>query len=289
MLVRTYAKINLYLNIVGKREDGYHNIESIMQTIDLYDELLFELKEEGIEVQSEPEGFVKVENNLVFKTADLLRNKYNIKKGVFIKLKKNIPIGAGLAGGSSNAAGVLVGLNDLWDLNLSINDLLKLGSKLGSDVPFCVLGGTCLARGRGEELVEMKPIPPCYIVVINPGFEVLTKEVYQSFDKKGKVASFNIDRIKDALDKSDFDGICGNMVNSMEDIVFKKFPELKKLKKIAENTGTEGVLMSGSGPTIFAITQSENKAKNIAVKFKGILPFVSVYKNYVHGVDVVKI
>lgn len=289
MLVRTYAKINLYLDIIGKREDGYHDIESIMQTISLYDELLFELKKEGIEIKSEPKEFVKVESNLVFKTADLLRNKYDIKKGVSVKLKKNIPIGAGLAGGSSNAAGALVGLNNLWDLNLSIDDLLKLGSELGADVPFCILGGTRLAKGKGEELVEMKPISPCYIVVMNPGFEVSTKEVYQGFDKKRKSTHSDIGRIVDALNRNDFNGICKNMANSMEDIVFKKFPELEKLKRIAKKAGAEGVLMSGSGPTIFAITQSENKAKDIASKLKSISFFVNICKNYIHGIDVMEI
>lgn len=289
MLIKAYAKINLYLDVTGKREDGYHNIESIMQTIGLYDELLFELKDKEIEVKSEPENFVEVENNLIFKAANLLRNRYNVKKGVSANLKKNIPVGAGLGGGSADAAGALIGLNILWDLNLPLSELLKLGIELGSDVPFCILGGTCFVEGKGEKLTKINPIPSCYIVIVNPGFEISTKEIYQKFDEEENFASLSTGGIMTAFDRSDFNGICENMANSMENIVFRKFPELKEFKKTAKDNGAEGALMSGTGPTMFAITQSEEKAKNIAIKFKNIFPFVNICESYVCGVDVVKI
>ncbi|MBI4744068.1 MAG: 4-(cytidine 5'-diphospho)-2-C-methyl-D-erythritol kinase [Actinobacteria bacterium] len=280
MLIKAYAKINLHLDVTGKREDGYHNIESVMQTISLHDELLFELKDKEIEVKSEPENFVEVENNLIFKAANLLRNRYNVKKGVSVNLKKNIPIGAGLGGGSADAAGALIGLNILWDLNLPLSELLKLGIELGSDVPFCILGGTCFVEGKGEKLTKINPIPSCYIVIVNPGFEISTKEIYQKFDEEENFASLSIGGIMTAFDRSDFNGICENMANSMENIVFRKFPELKEFKKTAKNNGAEGALMSGTGPTMFAITQSEEKAKNIAIKFKNIFPFVNICERY---------
>lgn len=289
MLIKAYAKINLYLDVIGKRGDGYHNIESIMQTISLHDELLFELKDKEIEIKSEPENFVEIENNLIFKAAILLKNKYNVKKGVSVSLRKNIPVGAGLGGGSADAAGTLVGLNILWDLNLPISELLKLGIELGSDVPFCILGGTCFVEGKGEKLTKIKPIPSCRIVVVNPGFEISTKEIYQKFDEEENFASLSINGIMTAFDRSDFNGICENMANSMENIVFRKFPELKEFKKTAKNNAFEGALMSGTGSTMFAITQSEEKAKKIAAKFKSILPFINICESCTHGIDVVEV
>jgi len=261
--VKAYAKINLYLDVLSRRKDGYHAIQTIMQSIGLYDELQITSKPSEIEVQCTHPGLSNNQDNLVFKSAHLLRENGGIEHGASIRLKKNIPIGAGLAGGSADAAATLVGLNNLWDLNLPAEELQKLGAQLGSDVPFCLLGGTYLAKGRGERLTKLDSFPQAEILIAKPDLSLSTAEIYDKWDEIETKQHPEISGVLKSLIQNDLMGICSGLANALENVVVNKYPEVMILKRELLQAGALGALMSGSGPTVFAITNTKEKAAAI--------------------------
>lgn len=253
------AKINLFLRVLSKRADGYHEIRSLMQPVSLYDELTIEAREgDSLSVTTDSVDAPGGPQNLAYRAAESLLGTLGVRKSVYIHIKKNIPVGAGLGGGSSNAATVLMALNDMLVADLNEERLMELGAKLGSDVPFFILNGPAIAEGRGEVLRRVD-IPQYAYVLINPGFAVSTAWVYNnlSLTKRGEdnILSYSegslndINKLKDAL------------VNDLEEVTLERYPEIATLKKSLTGLGACGALMSGSGPTVFGLFASSNEAK----------------------------
>ena len=267
--LKSRAKINLSIDVLGKRQDGYHLVEMIMQTIDLYD--LIEINEKDndqITIKSTSDEIPLDCNNLVYKAANLIKKTFNINKGVEIHIKKNIPVAAGMAGGSSNAAAVLVGLNKLWNLNLSNQQLEKIGLKLGADVPFCINGGAVLASGIGEELTPIKGLTKdVCILVCKPDLFVSTKEVYECIDSKDIDKRPNNKFLIECLKNEDTRQLAENMSNVLEGVTMDKHPVIQQIKDIMTNNRALGAMMSGSGPTVFGLYENREDA----VKCKAIL------------------
>lgn len=267
--LKSRAKINLSIDVLGKRQDGYHLVEMIMQTIDLYD--LIEINEKDndqITIKSTSDEIPLDCNNLVYKAANLIKKTFNINKGVEIHIKKNIPVAAGMAGGSSNAAAVLIGLNKLWNLNLSNQQLEKIGLKLGADVPFCINGGAVLASGIGEELTPIKGLTKdVCILVCKPDLFVSTKEVYECIDSKDIDKRPNNKFLIECLKNEDTRQLAENMFNVLEGVTMDKHPVIQQIKDIMTNNRALGAMMSGSGPTVFGLYENREDA----VKCKAIL------------------
>ncbi len=267
--LKSRAKINLSIDVLGKRQDGYHLVEMIMQTIDLYD--LIEINEKDndqITIKSTSDEIPLDCNNLVYKAANLIKKTFNINKGVEIHIKKNIPVAAGMAGGSSNAAAVLVGLNKLWNLDLSNQQLEEIGLKLGADVPFCINGGAVLASGIGEELTPIKGLTKdVCILVCKPDLFVSTKEVYECIDSKDIDKRPNNKFLIECLKNEDTRQLAENMFNVLEGVTVDKHPVIQQIKDIMTNNRALGAMMSGSGPTVFGLYENREDA----VKCKAIL------------------
>lgn len=267
--INANAKINLTLDILGKREDGYHEVSMIMQSIDLFDTLTFTEIEEGIILHGDVEGVEKPQDNLIYKAAKLFLDTYEIKSGVEINLIKRIPVAAGLAGGSTDAAAVFRGLNALFEMNLGIQSMCKMAEKLGSDISFCLLGGTMLATGRGEILQEIAAMPTVDMVLVKPKFAVSTPWVYKNYHKvENKVVHPNNKLMRKALLKKDVQEICNNLGNVLEMVTIPEYPEIKTIKETFCNYGAKAAMMSGSGPTVFAIVENNKLAKEIASKMQ---------------------
>ncbi|UQZ34227.1 4-(cytidine 5'-diphospho)-2-C-methyl-D-erythritol kinase [Paenibacillus sp. PK3_47] len=270
MYEKAPAKINLMLDVLHKRADGFHEVEMIMTMVDLADRLeLSELKRDSIIISSQA-GYIPLdEKNLAFQAARLIKDRYNVKTGVHIHLDKRIPVAAGLAGGSSDAAATLRGLNRLWRLNIPAQELQELGAELGSDVPFCVTGGTALATGRGERLTPIAGPPQCWVILAKPPINVSTAEVY------GRVRANNIavhpsaSRMQQALEAGDFAAVCAGLGNVLEDVTLKLHPEVQQLKEAMVKLGADGVLMSGSGPTVFGLVSKQSKVARIYNGLRG--------------------
>lgn len=270
MYEKAPAKINLMLDVLHKRADGFHEVEMIMTMVDLADRLeLSEIPRDTIIISSQA-GYIPLdEKNLAFQAARLIKDRYNVKNGVHIHLDKRIPVAAGLAGGSSDAAATLRGLNRLWRLGIPAQELQELGAELGSDVPFCVTGGTALATGRGEKLTPIKSPPQCWVILAKPPINVSTAEVY------GRVRSHNIAvhpsarKMQQAIEAGDFGGVCSHLGNVLEDVTLKLHPEVQQLKEAMVKLGADGVLMSGSGPTVFGLVSKQSKVARIYNGLRG--------------------
>jgi len=264
------AKINLLLDVLHKREDGYHEVEMIMTMVDLADRLeMEELPRDTIIISSQA-GYIPLdEKNLAFQAAKLIKNRYDVKQGVYIHLDKKIPVAAGLAGGSSDAAATLRGLNRLWKLNIPDHELQELGAELGSDVPFCVTGGTAIARGRGEKL-EMIPNPPqCWVILAKPPINVSTADVYGRFRVDKLNGHPSMENMIAAIENQRFHDVCGQLGNVLEDVTLSLYPEVHQLKDAMVKLGADGVLMSGSGPTVFGLVSKESKVARIYNGLRG--------------------
>ncbi|AZR74524.1 4-(cytidine 5'-diphospho)-2-C-methyl-D-erythritol kinase [Anoxybacter fermentans] len=267
--IPAYAKINLTLDVLGKRPDGYHEVEMIMQSIELHDQIILkERKEKGIKISCNHPLVPQDEGNLAYRAAELLIKEYGIEKGIEIKIIKNIPVAAGLAGGSTDAAGVLKGLNELWGLGISRDELMKFGARLGADIPFCILGGTAIARGIGTDLTPISPLPEMELVLVKPGIDISTKEIYSKYKPELVKRKPDLRKMQEAIECRDLEGVKRNLVNVLEDITLYYYPQVAETKKIMENLGTYPVLMSGSGPTLFAIIDSKREADEYAMKLK---------------------
>ncbi|MDD4168994.1 MAG: 4-(cytidine 5'-diphospho)-2-C-methyl-D-erythritol kinase [Desulfotomaculaceae bacterium] len=261
------AKINLSLGILGKRPDGFHQVEMVMQSIALYDQLEFTSQPESISL-TVPGGEVSAcSDNLVCRAADLLRSHAGIKCGARIKLIKNIPVEAGLGGGSADAAVTLIMLNRIWGTGIPLPELMLLGEKLGSDVPFCLLGGTALARGRGELLKALPPCPRLGLVLVKPPFGVSTATVYRAYNPKLVLKKPVTEAMIEAIKKNDVDGIAMNLCNVLEPITAMMYPEIADIKERLLEAGALGAIMSGSGPTVLGIAPSLEAARKIAGRY----------------------
>ena len=259
---KTPAKINLGLHIHGKREDGFHELETIFQMVSLYDDLELELLPSGIKLECDAPGVPTDENNLVYKAVLLLRKNYQVEdKGVSIRLKKNIPFGAGLGGGSGNAAGVLMGLNRLWNLNIEREKLAILAAELGSDVPFFLTSPCALGKGRGEKLEALKTCPKFQVLLVFPGFPIATSWVYQNLKLKLTKRVNNISILRKNLSLFDITSLGSQLYNDLEPVVIQRFPEVQVIKNELRALGALGVLLSGSGSTVFGIFDDSEKAR----------------------------
>ncbi|MCD2477732.1 4-diphosphocytidyl-2C-methyl-D-erythritol kinase [Mammaliicoccus lentus] len=263
------AKINLTLDTLYKRDDGYHEVEMIMTTVDLNDRLSFEKREDGEIVIDVEHNFVPSDHrNLAYKAAKLMKDKYNIKDGVTISLEKSIPISAGLAGGSSDAAATFRGLNKLWGINDSLEALSDLSAEIGSDISFCIYGKTALCRGRGEQLTHLPKPPSAWVIIAKPDIGVSTPEIYGTLtlEKTSKVLT---KECQQALIDGDYERLCKSLGNSLESVTMGLYPEVEKLKNTMTNTGVDAALMSGSGPTVYGFVQKERQAKQVYNALKG--------------------
>ncbi|WP_244833709.1 4-(cytidine 5'-diphospho)-2-C-methyl-D-erythritol kinase [Clostridium sp. BJN0001] len=261
MDIKAYAKINIALDIVGKRDDGYHLLRMIMQTIDLYDVVSVSKAKSGIHVTCN-KPYVPVDNrNLAYKAADIFLDKYKISSGVDINILKNIPVSAGLAGGSTDAAAVIKIMNKLFDINESSDNLKKLSLSLGADVPYCIEGGTALCEGIGEIITSLKPFKNRILVLVKPPFGVSTKEVYKKFDLSKVYNHPDIDEIINNMEKNQDGLVYKKMKNLLENVTLRKYKEISEIKIQAMNNDAEGTMMSGSGPTVFAFFDDMIKAQ----------------------------
>ena len=286
--LKSRAKINLSIDVLGKREDGYHLVEMIMQTIDLFDKIkIFSLKEDTIIIESNSLDIPLDSANIVYKAADLIKKQYNIKEGVKIIIEKNIPIAAGMAGGSSNAAAVLVGLNQLWQLNLSENKLKELGLKLGADVPFCIGGQTALAENIGEKLTKIDGLSEnIFILVCKPELFVSTKEIYEEIDSKIIEKRPNNKLLIQLLKENKIQQIADNMYNVLEEVTREKYPVIKEIEKIMMENDALGSMMSGSGPTVFGLYRNREDAENCKNKLLKKFSQVYIVKSHNKGVEI---
>lgn len=270
VLEKAPAKINLTLDVLGKRDDGYHEVEMVMTTIDLADRISFkELERDTILLESNSGIIPNDERNLVYQAARLLKTTYNVDKGVHIFLEKNIPIAAGLAGGSSDAAATLRGLNRLWKLNLAIEELMALGEQIGSDVPFCITGGTALATGRGEKIQKIDSMPPAWVILVKLPISVSTADVYGSLKADEIKEHPKTKEMLEAIKNQNLDLITINLGNVLEDVTFSLYPQVKHVKDQMMAFSGEGVLMSGSGPTVYALINKESKVKRVYNALRG--------------------
>jgi 4-diphosphocytidyl-2-C-methyl-D-erythritol kinase len=255
------AKINLTLDVIGKRPDGYHEVEMVMQALELHDTLSFEKHENNIQLTCNWPSIPVNEKNLVYKIAVALKERTGYPGGATIHIHKEIPMEAGLAGGSSDAAAALKGLNELWNLKLSLEELMEIGGAIGADIPFCLIGGTALATGKGEKLKVLKSASPLWIVLAKPTIGVSTAMVYQNFNLAKVEKHPNTKVMINALKENNFQGIVVNLGNVLETVTLELYPELKKIKAQLKELGAHGVLMSGSGPTIFGIFMEKDPAQ----------------------------
>ena len=269
MKLRAYAKINLGLDVLRRREDGYHDVKMIMQTIQMYDMLEMEKSEKpGIHLTTNLSYIPVNENNLVYKAAKLLMDQYGIEEGITINLNKFIPVAAGMAGGSSDAAATLVGVNKMFQLGLTRQQLMELGVKIGADVPYCVMRGTALAEGIGEKLTVLPPMPPCYVLIGKPGISVSTKFVYTNLNLCPDTHHPDIDGMIQALEKRDLYGITDRMENVLEKVTIPEYPVIETIKNHMKAHGAVNAMMSGSGPTVFGIFDDKEKAEYACEKLK---------------------
>ena len=267
--MNAYAKINLGLDVIGKRENGYHDLKMIMQTINLYDRLYFDVQEsKGVELTSNLSNLPLGENNLIVRAANLMLEHYNISKGLRINLQKNIPIAAGMAGGSTDAATTMLAINKLFDLNIPQKELMELGIILGADVPYCILRGTALSEGIGEILTPLSPLPKCHILIVKPNASVSTKYVYQHLVLDNTTIHPDIDGIRACIEAKNIPGMCDLLGNVLETVTIPKHPKIEEIKQFMKSMGAIGTLMSGSGPTVFGIFPTYRHAKLAYDKFK---------------------
>ncbi|MCY9034872.1 4-(cytidine 5'-diphospho)-2-C-methyl-D-erythritol kinase [Bacillus inaquosorum] len=269
ILEKAPAKINLSLDVTRKRPDGYHEVEMIMTTIDLADRIeLTELAEDEVRVSSHNRFVPDDQRNLAYQAAKLIKDRYNVKKGVSIMITKVIPVAAGLAGGSSDAAATLRGLNKLWNLNLSAEELAELGAEIGSDVSFCVYGGTALATGRGEKIKHISTPPHCWVILAKPTIGVSTAEVYRQL-KLVDVEHPDVQGMIEAIEEKSFQKMCSRLGNVLESVTLDMHPEVAMIKNQMKRFGADAVLMSGSGPTVFGLVQYESKVQRIYNGLRG--------------------
>ncbi|MCI8483745.1 MAG: 4-(cytidine 5'-diphospho)-2-C-methyl-D-erythritol kinase [Lachnospiraceae bacterium] len=260
--LKAYAKINLGLDVLRRREDGYHEVRMIMQTIGIYDKIILrKMKKPGIQVKTNLFYLPENENNLVYQAAKLLIDEFGIQEGVGINLQKFIPVAAGMAGGSSDAAAVLYGMNRMFGLHLSKKELMKRGVKIGADVPYCIMRGTALAEGIGEKLSPLPPMPDCKIVAAKPPVSVSTKFVYDNLILGEETKHPDIDQILRGIQEGNLQEMAAHMGNLLETVTIPHYPVIAQIKEEMMKSGALNAMMSGSGPTVFGLFEDEKLAE----------------------------
>lgn len=267
--LKALAKINLGLDVVRRRDDGYHEVRMVMQTINLYDRLVIKkTKEPGITIQTNISFLPVNENNLIYKAGKLLVDEFGIKEGISVKLSKRIPIAAGMAGGSTDAAAMLYGMNRLFKLGLSKEELMERGVNIGADVPYCIMRGTALAEGIGEKLTQLPPMVKCPVLIAKPGISVSTKFVYQNLKLNENTIHPDIDKLVDDIGRKELDSIAADMGNLLETVTIPNYPVISEIKQQMMKSGAVNSMMSGSGPTVFGLFADEKTARKAYIDMK---------------------
>ncbi|MCT4607118.1 MAG: 4-(cytidine 5'-diphospho)-2-C-methyl-D-erythritol kinase [Marinisporobacter sp.] len=279
MRIRARAKVNLSLDVLRRREDGYHEVKMIMHQVDLYDEILLKNIEKGILLETNCEYIPVNEGNIAYKAAKLMMDEFHIKKGVYIYIDKKIPVAAGLAGGSTDAAAVMMGLNELWEIGATKEELMKLSVALGADVPFCILGGAALAEGIGEKLTPIQGLDE-WIVLCKPNISVSTANVYKNLDVNKIEKHPDTDKILIALENKNLQTVLENLCNVLEPVTERMHPIVRDIKRKMVEYHALGSLMSGSGPTVFGIYKDYNKAKSAYENLSKVYNQVYLVKTY---------
>ena len=281
--LKALAKINLGLDVIRRREDGYHEVSMVMQTIHLYDQLLIQKSDTpGIQIHSNLSFLPVNENNLVYKAGKLLMDEFDIHTGVSVELNKRIPVAAGMAGGSTDAAAMLYGMNQLFGLKLKRKDLMERGVQIGADVPYCIMRGTALAEGIGEKLSSLPPMVKCPVLIAKPAVSVSTKFVYQNLKLDEQTPHPDIDALIADIRNKDLDGICADMGNVLETVTIPNYPIIAQIKEQMLKSGAKASMMSGSGPTVFGIFPDEQTtlACQAFLKEKGDARQVYITENF---------
>lgn len=284
LVLKSLGKINLGLDVLGRRENGYHDVRMVMQTVYLYDQIILtKTKKPGIALETNLFFLPVDENNLAYRAAKLLMDEFQIKEGVHITLEKHIPVAAGMAGGSSNAAAVLFGINRMFSLGLSTEELMKRGVTLGADVPYCIMRGTVLAEGIGEELTPLPAMPKCYVLIAKPPISVSTKLVYEKLDSHEIENHPDIDGILEGLEEENLEKIASRMGNVLEKVTIEEYPVIAKIKDLMKENGALNAMMSGSGPTVFGLFDNKEVARAAADKIRKSQLAKQVYVTNVHN------
>lgn len=262
IVCKAMAKVNLGLDVLRRRQDGYHEVRMIMQSVDLYDVLTFEKTEAaGIVIRTNKKNIPTDQRNLIYKAADLLMQKYSITDGLCVTLEKRIPMAAGMAGGSTDAAAVFVAMNKLFSLHMTQESMCELAVTIGADVPYCIVGGTVLAEGIGEKLTKLADAPACTLLIAKPSVGVSTKYVYENLHADKLRQHPDIDGMLTAICEDDLDGVAKRLGNVLETVTVKAYPVIEKLKSWMIEHGAVNALMSGSGPTVFGIYKEAQEAQ----------------------------
>ena len=265
--LKALGKINLGLDVLGRRPNGYHDVRMVMQTVYLYDQILLEKTDkEGISLETNLFYLPVNENNLAYRAAKMLIDEFAIKEGVHISLEKHIPVAAGMAGGSSNAAAVLYGMNRLFQLGLTDQELMDRGVQLGADVPYCIMRGTVLAEGIGEKLTPLPAMPKCHVLLAKPPISVSTQKVYEKLDAQEVTKHPDIDGILLGLQTGDLKKITSSMGNVLENVTITEYPQIERIKDVMKEEGALNAMMSGSGPTVFGIYDDKMLARRAAAR-----------------------
>lgn len=290
MKLKAFAKINLGLDVVRRREDGYHEVRMVMQTIRLYDQIVIRKagrrpgkQGEKIHITTNLHFLPTGEGNLVYKAAKLLMDEFEVGSGVRIDLKKFIPVAAGMAGGSTDAAAVLFGINKMFRLGLSTEQLMQRGVKIGADVPYCIMRGTALSEGIGEILSPLPPMPGCYVLIGKPGISVSTKAVYENLQLDRLQRHPDIDGIVEAISAGDLYGVAQRLENVLETVTCGEYPVIEQIKACMRKYGALNALMSGSGPTVFGLFDDRKKAETAYHKLKGMKLAKQVYLTTIYN------
>lgn len=262
IVCKAMAKVNLGLDVLRRRQDGYHEVRMIMQSVDLYDVLTFEKTEAaGIVIRTNKKNIPTDQRNLIYKAVDLLMQKYSITDGLCVTLEKRIPMAAGMAGGSTDAAAVFVAMNELFSLHMTQESMCELAVTIGADVPYCIVGGTVLAEGIGEKLTKLADAPACTLLIAKPSVGVSTKYVYENLHADKLRQHPDVDGMLTAIYEDDLDGVAKRLGNVLETVTVKAYPVIEKLKSWMMEHGAVNALMSGSGPTVFGIYKEAQEAQ----------------------------
>lgn len=282
--LKALGKINLGLDVLGRRENGYHDVRMVMQTVYLYDRIIMKKsKTPRIRLETNLYYLPVNENNLAYQAAQMLMDEFHMEEGVSIQLDKHIPVAAGMAGGSSNAAAVLFGMNRMFSLGLSQKELMERGVKLGADVPYCIMRGTVLAEGIGEILTPLSPMPKCYVLIAKPAISVSTKMVYEKLDSHEIEDHPDIDGILAGLKAGDLKKVAGSMGNVLERVTVDAYPVIDQIKEMMIKEGALNAMMSGSGPTVFGIFEEKATARKAADAIRDARLTKQVYVTNIHN------
>ena len=263
------AKINLGLDVLGKRADGYHELEMVMSSVDLADRLIMEELEEDKIIIETNKAFLPIDKrNNVYQAASIVKKRYGINKGILIRITKNIPVAAGLGGGSTDCAAALRGMDRLWQLGLTMPELIDIGMEVGTDVPYCIYGTTAFISGKGEKVTPLRPMPQCWVVFVKPRLSVSTGKIFQEVDLD-QLHHPDIQELSDAILAEDYQRMIAAMGNSLESITIPKHPVVQQIKERMMKYGADVALMTGSGPTVFALCQKYSRAQRVYNALKG--------------------